>query len=172
MAEKKPSTVQIVTDLVSPFAEALGLSLWDVRYEKEGAGWYLRIFIDKPGGVNIDDCEALSRAVDAPLDEADPIPESYTLEVSSPGIERAPSTFRPTSGSVCACAPSARSARWGSASLRESSPEPGTDAYTCAPTMDARWISSADRPLLSGCVWTSDRRSIRKDEQQDKQQSR
>ncbi len=105
MAEKKPYTVQIVTDLVSPFAEALGLSLWDVRYEKEGAGWYLRIFIDKPGGVNIDDCEALSRAVDAPLDEADPIPESYTLEVSSPGIERAltrPEHFPPYIGQrVC-----------------------------------------------------------------------
>ncbi len=101
MAEKKPSTVQIVTDLVSPFAEALGLSLWDVRYEKEGAEWYLRIFIDKPGGVSIDDCEALSRAIDAPLDERDPIPGSYTLEVSSPGVERAltrPEYFPPYVG--------------------------------------------------------------------------
>lgn len=71
-----------------PFAQQLGLSIWDVRYEKEGGAWYLRIFIDKPGGVGIDDCEAMSRAVNGPLDELDPIRESYCLEVSSPGLNR------------------------------------------------------------------------------------
>ena len=74
--------------LAQPLAEQLGLTLWDVRFLKEGALWYLRFWIDKPGGVDLDDCEAFSRAVDAPLDEADMIPQAYHLEVCSPGIER------------------------------------------------------------------------------------
>ncbi len=81
-----------VTDIVSalarPEAERLGLELWDVEYLKEAGAWYLRIYIDKEGGVSIDDCEALSRALDPLLDEADPIPTSYTFEVSSAGAER------------------------------------------------------------------------------------
>lgn len=85
---KKGSTTEIVRQIVGPAARELGLDLWDVRYEKEGSAWYLRIFIDKPGGVTIADCEALSRCVDGPIDEADPIAGSYFLEVSSPGIER------------------------------------------------------------------------------------
>lgn len=84
----KRSTVAVVTELVSPVAEEMGLILWDVRFEKEGASWYLRIFIDKSGGVTIDDCEAFSRRVSPMLDEADPIVQSYCLEVSSPGVER------------------------------------------------------------------------------------
>jgi len=59
-----------------------------VRFVKEGAAWYLRFWIDKPGGVDLDDCEAMSRALDAPLDEADFIQQAYHLEVCSPGIER------------------------------------------------------------------------------------
>ena len=59
-----------------------------MRYVKEGGSWYLRIFIDRPGGVGIEDCEKMSRAVSGPLDEADPIRESYCLEVSSPGVNR------------------------------------------------------------------------------------
>lgn len=86
--QKRGSTVEIVREIVQPLAGAMGLDLWDVRYEKEGAAWYLRIYIDKPGGVTIEDCENLSRAVDAPIDEADPIPGSYYLEVWSPGMER------------------------------------------------------------------------------------
>ncbi len=86
--KKKGNTVSEVTELVRPIVEGLGLTLWDVRYEKEGALWYLRIFIDKDEGVSIEDCEAVTHAVDAPLDELDPIEGSYTLEVSSPGIER------------------------------------------------------------------------------------
>ncbi|MBC8570433.1 ribosome maturation factor RimP [Oscillospiraceae bacterium NSJ-54] len=66
----------------------MGLKLWDVRFEKEGAYWYLRIFIDKEGGVDIDDCERVSRGIDKLLDDADPIAQSYYLEVSSPGVER------------------------------------------------------------------------------------
>lgn len=91
MAEKKKNkkgTVEAVTELVQPIVEGLGLSLWDVRFLKEGAQWYLRIFIDRDSGVSIDDCEAVTRAVDQPLDELDPIEQNYILEVSSPGIER------------------------------------------------------------------------------------
>lgn len=82
------NTVQIVTDLVKPLLIEQGLILWDVRFEKEGSMWILRIIIDKDGGVCIDDCETLSRAFDKVLDEADPIENSYCLEVSSAGIER------------------------------------------------------------------------------------
>ena len=89
MANKKQSTtVESVTNLVKPIVEQLGLSLWDVRFVKEGAMWYLRIFIDKADGVTIEDCEKVTRAVDKPLDELDPIEQNYCLEVSSPGIER------------------------------------------------------------------------------------
>lgn len=82
------STTQKVWDIVLPVAKSLGLELWDVRYLKEGASWFLRIFIDKEEGITIEDCEALSRAVDQPLDDADPIKEAYYLEVSSPGLNR------------------------------------------------------------------------------------
>lgn len=66
----------------------MGLRIWDVRYEKEGSGWFLRYFIDRPGGITIEDCANFSRAVDPLLDRADPIAGAYCLEVSSPGIER------------------------------------------------------------------------------------
>jgi ribosome maturation factor RimP len=84
----KQNTVARVEEIVKPIAEGLGLSIWDVRFAKEGTDWYLRIFIDKDGGVSIDDCVELTRAVTKPLDEADPITQSYMLEVSSPGVER------------------------------------------------------------------------------------
>ncbi len=87
MAEKK-NTVALVWDIAKPIAESLGLELWDVRFQKEGANWYLRIFIDKEGGVEIDDCVNMSHAIDGPLDEHDPIEQSYNLQVSSAGIER------------------------------------------------------------------------------------
>ena len=86
---KKPNTVAVATQLAEPVIEEMGLMLWDVRYEKEGSSWYLRYFIEKEGGVTIDDCEAFSRRMSDILDEADPISQSYYLEVSSPGIERA-----------------------------------------------------------------------------------
>ena len=81
-------TVAAVQSLAEPIAERLGLRIWDVTFTKEGASYYLRIFIDKDGGVGIDDCEAFSRAIDAPLDELDPIEQAYCLEVCSPGVER------------------------------------------------------------------------------------
>lgn len=85
---KKPGVIALCTEIARPVAAEMGLLLWDVRFEKEGGSHFLRYFIDKPGGVTIDDCERFSRAVDPLLDEADPIAEAYYLEVSSPGIER------------------------------------------------------------------------------------
>ena len=89
MAKSKGGvTVSKVRELCEPIVKDFGLSLWDVRYEKEGADWYLRIFIDKEDGVDITDCEKVSRAINTPLDELDPIENAYCLEVCSPGIER------------------------------------------------------------------------------------
>ena len=89
MANKKGgATVETVRNLIEPIVAELNLELWDVRYVKEGAQWYLRVFIDKPEGIGIEDCEKVSRAIDAPLDELNPIEQSYCLEVCSPGIER------------------------------------------------------------------------------------
>lgn len=93
MAEKQRkkkggNVAQSVWHLAEPIAAELGLSIWDVRFVKEGAYHYLRIFIDKPEGITIEDCEAMSRAVNGPLDELDPIDCEYCLEVCSPGIER------------------------------------------------------------------------------------
>jgi ribosome maturation factor rimP len=88
-AMAKKNTAAIAEELAAPILEEMGLQLWDVVYEKEGSGWYLRYYVDKEGGININSCEAFSRAISDVLDEADPIDGSYTLEVSSPGIERA-----------------------------------------------------------------------------------
>ena len=77
-----------VREIISPVADELGYYIWDVEFVKEGADKHLRITIDNEDGITIEDCEKFHRAIDAPLDEADPIAESYILEVSSPGIER------------------------------------------------------------------------------------
>ncbi len=82
------SVVSAVWPIAQPLAEDLGLEIWDIKFVKEGPNHFLRVFIDKPDGITIDDCESMSRALDAPLDEADPIPVSYCLEVCSPGIDR------------------------------------------------------------------------------------
>ena len=78
----------LVTEFAKPIVEQLGCSLWDVEYVREGAERYLRLYIDKDGGVDIDDCEKIHRAIDPILDEKDPISESYHFEVCSAGIER------------------------------------------------------------------------------------
>lgn len=88
MAAGKGNTVSRVYEIVAPYAQELGLDIWDIRFVKEGTDWYLRIFIDKNGGVSIDDCVDLTHAITKPLDDADPISQSYLLEVSSPGVER------------------------------------------------------------------------------------
>ena len=85
-----------VAQFSRPIVEANGCTLWDVEYVREGTERFLRLYIDKEGGVSINDCEAIARAVDPVLDEADPIAESYHFEVCSAGLERAlkrPSDF-------------------------------------------------------------------------------
>ena len=79
---------ELTAELAAPVIAAQGCELWDVEYVKEAGTWYLRLYIDKEGGVSIDDCEAISRRVSDLLDEADPIEGSYTFEVSSAGAER------------------------------------------------------------------------------------
>lgn len=94
-----------VAEFAAPVVESLGCELWDVEYVKEAGDWYLRVYIDKEGGVSILDCEAVSRALDPILDEKDPVPDAYTFEVSSAGAERAlkrPSDFERFMGEYCA----------------------------------------------------------------------
>ena len=78
-----------VAGLALPIVEQAGCTLWDVEYVKEAGVWFLRLYIDKEGGVSIDDCEAVSRPLSDRLDQADPIEGSYTFEVSSAGADRA-----------------------------------------------------------------------------------
>ena len=92
----------LVAKLAAPAVEAAGCELWDVEYVREAGSWYLRLYIDKEGGVDILDCEKISREVGALLDEADPIEGSYLFEVSSAGAERPlkrPEDFRRFMGS-------------------------------------------------------------------------
>ncbi|MDA8443046.1 MAG: ribosome maturation factor RimP [Peptococcaceae bacterium] len=84
----KSKVEEQVTTLVEPYIRQQGLELVDVEYVKEGAHWYLRIFIDKAGGVELSDCQAVSILVSEKLDQADPVNQAYLLEVSSPGLER------------------------------------------------------------------------------------
>ena len=77
-----------IAEIARPVVEEEGCSLWDVEYVREAGTWYLRVFIDREGGVSIDDCERVSRRLDPILDEKDPIPESYVFEVGSAGADR------------------------------------------------------------------------------------
>ena len=79
----------LVTQLAQPVVESFGCELWDVEYVREGSERFLRIYLDKDGGIDIEDCEKVHRALDPILDEKDPIAESYHFEVCSAGIERA-----------------------------------------------------------------------------------
>ncbi len=82
------NTAERVRLLAQPLCDEQGLFLWDVRFEKEGATWYLKVLIDRDGGVDMDACEAFTRPFNDILDEADPIAQSYVLEVGSPGLGR------------------------------------------------------------------------------------
>ncbi len=90
----KRNVQQDIMELAAPIVEALNYELVDVEFVKEGANWYLRIYIDKPGGISIDDCQAVSEQMSDVLDKKDPIEQSYYLEVSSPGLERPLKTER------------------------------------------------------------------------------
>ena len=93
---------ELVTEFSKPIVEEMGCSLWDGEYVREGSERFLRLYIDKEGGVDIEDCEKVHRAVDPVLDEKDPIAESYHFEVCSAGLERAlkrPSDFEQFMGS-------------------------------------------------------------------------
>lgn len=79
----------VCAELAKPFVEQAGCTLWDVEYVREAGTWFLRVYIDAPDGVNIDQCEAVSRPLSDALDEADPIEGSYVLEVGSAGADRA-----------------------------------------------------------------------------------
>ena len=85
---EKKNIASTVRELITPVADELGYMIWDVEYVKEGADMILRITIDKDEGIDIEDCEKMSRAIDPVIDEADPIETSYRMEVSSPGVER------------------------------------------------------------------------------------
>jgi len=80
--------IEAVRQVALPVVEEAGCSLWDVEYLKEAGQWFLRVYIDKVGGISIADCERVSKALDSRLDELDVIPDSYTFEVSSAGAER------------------------------------------------------------------------------------
>ena len=86
--KKFGGTEKLVYELVKPIADELGFDLWDVSFEKEGAYWYLRVFIDHENGIDMEDCERMTRPVSEMLDEKDPIPQNYILEVGSAGLER------------------------------------------------------------------------------------
>ena len=91
-----------VSEIACPVVEEEGCTLWDVEYVKEAGTRYLRLLIDKEGGVDIEDCERISRRLDPILDETDPVPESYVFEVGSAGIDRElkrPSDFQAFLGS-------------------------------------------------------------------------
>ena len=80
---------ELIEKLAQPVVQAHGCSLWDVEYVREGTEYFLRLYLDKEGGVDITDCEAISRAMDPILDDKDPIQNSYHFEVCSAGLERA-----------------------------------------------------------------------------------
>lgn len=86
MSKKKIE--EIVAELALPITERNSFELVDVEFIKEGANWYLRIYIDKPNGITLDDCQIVSEEIGKKLDELDPIEQSYFLEVSSPGLDR------------------------------------------------------------------------------------
>ena len=96
-----PKVTELAAELAEPIVQAAGCTLWDVEYVKEAGTWFLRVYIDKEGGVSINDCEAVSRPLSDKLDESDPIEGSYTLEVSSAGADRVlkkPEHFRQFTG--------------------------------------------------------------------------
>lgn len=81
-------TEKEVKELITPIIDERNINLWDIEFKKEGPSYVLRIYLDKDGGIGINDCEEVSRALSVVLDEKDPIPQAYMLEVSSAGLDR------------------------------------------------------------------------------------
>lgn len=92
MAKRKVE--DIVYDLAKPITDRYNFEIVEVEFKKEGSDWYLRLYIDKEGGITIDDCQSVSEELSVLLDEVDPIEQSYIFEVSSPGLERPLKTDR------------------------------------------------------------------------------
>jgi ribosome maturation factor RimP len=90
----KRKVEDIVYDLAKPRTDRNNFELVEVEFKKEGADWYLRVYVDKEGGITIDDCQSVSQELDELIDQADPIEQSYIFEVSSPGIDRPLKTDR------------------------------------------------------------------------------
>ena len=88
MAQETQANIDRIRDVVLPILDSMGLELVDLELSGRGKGSHLRIFIDKAGGIRVEDCELVSRYVGHALDVADPLPSSYVLEVSSPGLDR------------------------------------------------------------------------------------
>lgn len=84
----KKGVIEIVKRICNPLAEELGYELVDVEFLKESSSYFLRVYLDKPGGINLDDCQKVSQLLSEKLDEKDPISVAYYLEVSSPGLDR------------------------------------------------------------------------------------
>ncbi|HEX3032142.1 MAG TPA: ribosome maturation factor RimP [Bacillota bacterium] len=91
---KNKDITQVVEEMVKPIAGELDLEVVEVEFVKEGPNWYLRVFLDKEGGLDIEDCSLVSNRLSTLLDEEDPIPQAYMLEVSSPGLDRPLKTAR------------------------------------------------------------------------------
>lgn len=101
MVNPKNNVTQLVQELVQPFLDEEAFELVDIEYVKEGQNWFLRIYVDKENGIEIEDCGRISEYLSGKLDETDPIPDAYFLEVSSPGAERPlkkPSDFEKSIG--------------------------------------------------------------------------
>ena len=88
MSDGAVKVIERVEDFISPLLDEMGIELVEVQFRREGHGWVLRLFIDRVGGVNLDDCASVSREVGRYLEVEDPIEHAYHLEVSSPGLER------------------------------------------------------------------------------------
>ena len=86
--KRSGNTVERVYEFAKPLADEPGLFIWDIRFEKEGSNWFLRVFIDKEGGIFIEDCEAITRPLNKILDEEDPVGHPYIFEVCSTGLGR------------------------------------------------------------------------------------
>jgi ribosome maturation factor RimP len=82
------ASIDDIRKLLDPILDSMGLSLWDIEFQKQGPQWILRLYIDRESGVTLNDCESVSRDLSAVLDVEDSIPHAYTLEVSSPGLDR------------------------------------------------------------------------------------